>query len=240
MNDFYKLKIVEKKTLTPESVSIGLEIPDQLKNVFNYNPGQFVMVEKEIDGTKLRRYYSIYSPENSEVLRLGIKLKGTDGFARYAMHNLQTGDFLSVSKPMNDMPFILKNEPQKLLAVTIGSGITPFYSMIQTIVNKATKTKMVLVYGNHTPQKTMFYNELKSIEKQFPQNLKIYWVFSQTDEGNFAGRINQNVIQKVLQNEGTNFDAVYLIGPDDMKKNTAQLLKENNIEPANIHYRVYG
>ena len=243
MNDFYNLKVIEKQQLTPESVSLTLEVPKNLEDKFRFNPGQFVIVEKEINGEKLKRYYSIYNSPDDGNLKLGIKLKGADGFADYAMHNLQPGETLQVSPPMNDVPFDTQTQyRQKLLTITIGSGITPFFSYIQYMLNHQPKTKLVLVYGNENPEKTMFYKELEELAKQHPNQLKVYHAFSKYSSSgdNFKGRISADVLQQVLQKEGTDFDAVYMIGPDDLKKMAAQVLLEAGIEKEKLHYRVYS
>jgi len=241
MEKFYNLSVTEKKQLTPDSVSIGLQIPKALQDELAFKSGQFVIVEKEINGENQRRYYSIYAPEGSDTILLGIKLKGKDGFADYAMHQLKVGDILSVSKPMDDVPFVLdKNKSQKYLGITIGSGITPFYSIIQHLIQTAPKSKFVLVYGNHSPEYTMFYEALKQLEEKHPQQLKVYYAFSQYDGGDYQGRISPEFLKKVISEQGTDFDAVYMIGPDDLKKIAAKTLKESGIPEEKMHYRVYS
>ncbi len=241
MTDFYDLKVNEKHLLTPESVRVSLIVPGKLKTIFNFQPGQFVMVEKEISGENLRRYYSIYSCPSDGVINLGIKLKGEDGFAEYAMNSLQVGDALQVSAPMNDVPFDLKNDQNnKYLVVTIGSGITPFYSIIQSMIKRQSNSKMVLVYGNHSVEKTMFYNELQALMQQYPNYLQVYFVNSQDDKGDYKGRINTKTLSDILSKESTNFDAIYMIGPDDLKKISAKLLEDKGINPDNMYYRVYS
>ena len=243
MNNFYNLKVIEKQRLTPESVSLTLKVPKNLEDKFRFNPGQFVIVEKEINGDKLKRYYSIYNNPDEVKLKLGIKHKGADGFADYALHNLQPGENLHVSPPMNDVPFDTQTQdPQKLLAITIGSGITPFFSYIQYMLKHQPKTKLVLVYGNENPEKTMFYKELEELVKQHPNQLKIYHAFSKytPESGNFDSRISADILQKVLEKDGTDFDAVYMIGPDDLKKMAAKVLQKAGIEKEKLHYRVYS
>ncbi len=241
MTRFYPLKVIEKRQLTPESISIGLKIPDNLKDIFQFKPGQFVMIEKEIDGHNLRRYYSIYNTPDEPIIRLGIKLKGADGFADYVMQHLKPGQTLNVSIPMNDVPFQFDNKnPQKLLAITIGSGITPFYSFIQYILKHQPETKLVLVYGNESPEKTMFYQELHHLSQKYPEQLKIYEAFSQSDQGDFNRRISPEVLNEVLQKEDADFDATYIIGPDDLKKMAAKVLEISGISKDKLHYRVYS
>ncbi|HFS67624.1 MAG TPA: hypothetical protein ENK67_05370 [Flavobacteriia bacterium] len=243
MSEFYNLKVIDKQQLTPESVSLTLEIPQNLKEIFKFKPGQFVIVEKDLNGETLKRYYSIYnSPDEPNLIKLGIKLKGADGFADFAMHQLKPGEILRVSAPMNDVAFDLSPEKaQKILGITIGSGITPFYSFIQYMVKHLPNAKMVLIYGNETLEKTMFYNKLHQIAKQYPQQLKIYEAFSKdNNHGDFQHRINESVVKKVLEKEDTDFDAVYIVGPDDLKKMAGKVLKEAGITDDKLHYRVYS
>lgn len=241
MSEFHPLKVKDVRKITPESVSVTLEVPAGLKDKFNFTPGQFVMLEKEIDGENLRRYYSIYSIPEEEDIKLGIKLKGKDGFADYAMHRLQPGESLNISLPMDDVKVdFSKNSPKKYLAVTIGSGITPFYSIIRQMLKKEPKSKFILVYGNHTPELTMFREELLRIQRENPEQFKMYEVFSQSDKGDFTGHIDEGIMRQVLDKEGKDFDAIYLIGPDDLKKKVASELKNAGIPEDKMHYRVYS
>jgi len=242
MADFYPLKVNKKQLLTPESVAISFEIPNDLKDKFNFHSGQFVMVEKEIDGEKLRRYYSIFSDIDASDIQLGIKLKGQDGFADFALHQLKVGDVLQVSVPMDDVPFKLEDASHKksYLAITIGSGITPFYSIIQSIVKHQPKSRMVLVYGNHSPELTIFYKELQDLQMRYPHNLQVYFVFSESNKADYRGRINEAILEDILDKEKQDFDAVYMIGPDDLKKKSAKVLLEQGFKSDILHYRVYS
>ncbi len=240
MSQFHDLEVIEVKPLTPESVSVTLRIPAALQELYDFMPGQFVMVEKEINGQKLRRYYSIYNIPGEGVIKLGIKFKGRDGFADYAVHTLLNGDVLQVSPPMDDVPFVFDDEPRKFLGITIGSGITPFFSYIQYMVKYLPRYNFVLIYGNENSDKTMFYKELKEIERLYPGLLKIYHVFSKNDTGDYKGQINSEIIRDILQKEGTGFDGVYMVGPDNLKKTAATVLTANDIDPRKLYYRVYS
>ncbi len=241
MSEFHPLKVKEVKKLTPESVSVVLEIPPHLKDKYAFKPGQFVMVDKEIEGEKLRRYYSIYSIPEEKELKLGIKWKGKDGFADFAMHKLKEGDTLQTSLPMDDVKIKLnKNNQKKYLAITIGSGITPFYSIIREMVKREPQSKFVLVYGNRNPELSMFLKELKQIQQEYPSQFKMYEVYTQSDSGDFTGRINEKMMHDIIEKEGNDFDEIYLIGPDDLKKKMAKELENLGISREKMHYRVYS
>lgn len=241
MSTFYDLKVSDLQKITQESISVSLSIPEKLKSIFDFTPGQFVMVEKEIDGENLRRYYSIYAPKNCDSIKLGIKLKGEDGFADYAMHQLAVGDTLRVSPPMDDIAYDFNPDDEaRYMAIAIGSGITPFYSIIQSMLQHEPKKKFVLVYGNHDVSRTMFYKELTQLQQQHPDRLHIHFVFSQDTSGDYKGRINSEVISEILDKEGTNFKKVFMIGPDEMKKELAEALQSKGVGKEKLSYRVYS
>ena len=48
------------------------------------------------------------------------------------------------------------------------------------------------------------------------------------------------IIEKLIKEEGTDFDAVYIIGPDDLKKKVAETLKNQGITDDKLHYRIYS
>ena len=54
-------------------------------------------------------------------------------------------------------------------------------SIIKTALNDNKNTNVYLVYGNKTPEDTMFYKDLKALKKQFSLRLKIKWVFSRAN-----------------------------------------------------------
>ena len=53
-------------------------------------------------------------------------------------------------------------------------------SIIKTALNDNEDTNVYLVYGNKTPEDTLFYEELKAL-KTILTRLKIKWVFSRAN-----------------------------------------------------------
>ena len=72
MSNFNLLKIISVDKITAESVSLSFEVPKQLKNNYNFIPGQYLTLELEINNLKVRRSYSICSGPD-EILKVGIK-----------------------------------------------------------------------------------------------------------------------------------------------------------------------
>ncbi|GJD06716.1 NADH-cytochrome b5 reductase 1 [Galdieria sulphuraria] len=79
-----------------------------------------------------------------------------------------------------------------------GTGITPMYQLIETILNDPLeRTQISLIYANHTEQDIIFRNKLESFASQFPNRLKLYFVLNQPPNSwsQGIGLINEKHIQ---------------------------------------------
>ncbi len=71
--EFHRLRVTEVSPLTDDSVTVSLDVPDELSETFAYLPGQHLTVRAFIDGEDVRRSYSICANANSGKLRVGVK-----------------------------------------------------------------------------------------------------------------------------------------------------------------------
>ena len=98
-------------------------------------------------------------------------------FSSFANNVLQIKDSLLVGSPQGRFLYDPKGTSEKIVAFAAGSGITPIMSMIKTVLSSHPESEFSLVYGNKTPEDTMFLNELKELEKTFESRFKVTWVF---------------------------------------------------------------
>jgi ring-1,2-phenylacetyl-CoA epoxidase subunit PaaE len=99
MSKFNLLTVKEVKKETPNSVSILFEIPEQLKDAYQFIAGQYVNIKYKKQEKEVRRAYSICSTPKSGDLRVAVK-KVDDGlFSPYANTRLKAGDQLEVQVP---------------------------------------------------------------------------------------------------------------------------------------------
>ena len=81
MADFYALTVQNIKPLTPTSVAITFSIPKELIQTFNFAPGQYITIKKEVKGKELRRAYSISSSPKRDYITIGVKRVDKGGFS---------------------------------------------------------------------------------------------------------------------------------------------------------------
>lgn len=160
MADFHPLTIKHIKSLTPSSVAITFSIPKELLQTFDFLPGQYITIKKEIKGKELRRAYSISSSPKSDCITIGVKKVDKGGFSDYAHTKLAVGDVLEIMPPEGRFVFKSTGSPKKIAAFAAGSGITPIMSIAKAVLESDPKSQFVLVYGNKSVKETMFYTEL--------------------------------------------------------------------------------
>ncbi len=241
MATFYKVNIKEVKQETANAVSVLLEIPENLKDTFNFAAGQYITFQKEINGAVVRRAYSICSTPKSGDIRVAIKAVEGGTFSVYAATNLKAGDEIEVSAP--EGRFLLNLEANKnYLGFAAGSGITPILSMIKTVLENEPTSNFTLIYGNKTVNDTIFYSELNDLKESFSDRFKLHYIFSREDAKNqLRGRIDQSVTNYFVKNmyKEISFDAAFLCGPEEMIQEVSKTLESNKIAKENIYFELF-
>ena len=238
MNSYNELKILSILKNTSDSVILSFEIPENLKNTFCFEPGQYITLEKKINNTVIRRPYSICSSPDENILKVGIKKVEGGLFSTYANENIKAGDYIRVSNPEGKFVY-KKNYTNSITAIAAGSGITPIISIIKSILNKKTSNKIHLIYINKSHEKTMFFELLKSLEFENKKRFKISWFFTEVKIQNSQNRrANESDIIKVMSNQYSN-NLYYLCGPGDMNEFLKKILINNKINPEHIFSELF-
>lgn len=244
MSSFKKLVIKELKHETTTCVSLLFNVPDELKSYYEFFAGQYVTLKIVLNGEELRRAYSICSSPESGELRIAIKAIESGNFSKFANTELKEGDILEVGKPEGKFVFIPISGRQKNYAAFVaGSGITPALSILKSVLESEPKSTFVLVYGNKSPEETIFYKEINDLKSKYDNRLFVYYVFSQVKiEDELYGRIAKSTVDFVLKDKHKNtpFEQFYLCGPEEMINTVSAELKENNIPDSAIKYELFS
>ena len=243
MPDFHKLAISEVKKETPSSVSITLEIPENLQSTFAFKAGQYITFKHSLDGNEIRRAYSLCSSPSGGILRVGVKQVTDGSFSVYANTQLKPGDFLEVMPPEGAFIFEPQNGQSNTYgAFVAGSGITPVLSIIKDVLEREPNSSFVLVYGNQTLADCMFHSELEGLKTKYADRLKIEYIYSRSKELNaLQGRIDKSVVNYLLKNKygEVSFSSYYLCGPEAMINEVSNTLKGRGVAKENIFFELF-
>lgn len=244
MSSFYKLNIKEVRRETKDAVSVLFNVPLEFQDFYRFVAGQYLNIKLNLDGNEIRRAYSICSVPESNELRIAIKSVKDGAFSPFANSQLKVGDTLEVGTP--EGKFTIEPDASRsknYLAFASGSGITPVMSIIQTVLINEPKSTFVLVYGNKTPEETIFHKELHDLQLQYVGRFFVHFSYSQAKvEGELFGRIEKSTVNFVLNNKHKeiDFDKFFLCGPEAMINTVAAVLKERNIKESAIKFELFS
>lgn len=243
MPNFLKLIVKEVKRETKDAVSILFNVPEELKSEYTFIAGQYINLRLTLDNTEIRRAYSICSAPGSGELRIAVKAVQNGLFSQFANTKLKAGDVLEVGKPEGKFIFEPESDRQKgYIAFAAGSGITPILSIIKSVLKNEPKSTFTLVYGNKSPEETIFRQELHDLQLQYVGRLLVDYVFSRVNvENALFGRIDKANINYILNTKHTTmeFDKFYLCGPEDMINTVSGVLKEKNVKESAIKFELF-
>jgi len=243
MSTFYKLQIKDIKRETPSSISVAFNIPNELKSAYKFTAGQYINLKLTLDGQEIRRAYSICSSPNSGELRIAIKSVQNGHFSKFANENLKVGDILEVGQPEGKFTFEPNAEKQRNYAGFVaGSGITPVMAILKSVLENESKSSFVLVYGNKSPEETIFHQELHDLQLKYVGRLFVHYVFSKSSESELFGRIDKSVVNFILNNKHKEkeFSKFYLCGPEEMINLVSNVLKEHNVAEKDIKFELFS
>jgi ring-1,2-phenylacetyl-CoA epoxidase subunit PaaE len=195
-----------------------------------------------INETEIRRDYSLSSSPRSGNLTVTIKEIDNGIFSTYANNHLNSGDSLEVGEPNGRFIFEPQSEnANAIIAFAAGSGITPIMSIARTVLETDDKS-VVLIYGNKSPEKTIFYKEILELQSTYLNRFKVQFVYSESnDDGALFGRIDTGNINYVLKNtiQLEPSQLFYLCGPEGMIKTTTAILSEKGIQDEQILFELF-
>jgi len=235
---FHSLMVKHIQRETPDCVSIHFLIPEALKEVFHFEPGQSITVKHCINGEEVRRSYSICAAPHEQQLKIAVKKIEGGIFSHYANSVLTPGTYIDVMPPTGK--FNVKNAgPAHFLAIAAGSGITPVMSIIKNILHTQPLSTCTLIFGNKTRRSIIFFEELEGLKNKWMQRFSFINVLSQerTDATLNHGRITSEKLEQLAQIiDYSTVNEAIVCGPEKMITDAVSFLESKNIGKQHIHF----
>ena len=239
---FHTLSIDRVRQLTDDAVALRFEVPANLTNTFTFVPGQYVTLRATINGTDIRRSYSICSSINDDGFEVGIKAV-TDGQFSSLAQTLKIGDQIDVMPAQGRFQAPVGGQHDYLL-IAAGSGITPCLSIAKSVLDAEPQSKVTLIFGNRSTQSVMFRDDLDRLKDSHLERLIVMHVLSgeQQDVDILNGRINASLIKELNQRKLvhlSDYDGIYICGPQAMTVAVSEMLVNFGISEDAIHIELF-
>ena len=230
---FHKLKIEKKVLETLDTMTVYFNVPPDLKDVFEFKPGQYLTISEEIGGKEVRRSYSICTAPYSGQLATTIKRVAGGNMSTFIHSNWHAEGEANVSEA--EGKFILMANPlakRKIYFIAAGSGITPIMSMIRELLENEPASEMHLLYGSRDEDNIIFKEELDKLAERHAGQLFVTYTLSQPKKEKGKGltsifkksksswqgeqgRIDGQMLKKWTSNI-SNTDLAYICGPGNL------------------------
>ena len=146
----------------------------------SYQSGQYITLVQNVKGEEVRRSYSICSsPQLGEPLTIGVKRVENGLFSRQLIDYARPGDEWTTTGAggLFVLPADVENYEQ-VFFLAAGSGITPIYSLIKTVLHRHPQLSAVLIYSNASPAKTVFLESLQKLKNEFEGRFGLEFLYS--------------------------------------------------------------
>lgn len=241
---FHSLKVKDVRPETSDCVSVSLDVPGELAELFKFVPGQYLTFKRGNGDEEIRRSYSICSCPNDNELRVAIKKVEQGKFSTYANAELKRGDVLEVMPPMGNFTPKRKEVKHKhYMAIVAGSGITPVMSIMKSMLEADADTQFTLVYGNKSRGTIIFREAIEALKNKYMQRLRVYHVLSREsmDVPLFNGRITADKCKQLCEKliDINTVDEVFICGPEDMILSVRQQLIDLGMDSTQVHMELF-
>ena len=242
---FHSLTIADIRRETPEAISIRFAVPDEMRQDFAFTSGQYLTLRTQVDGTEVRRSYSICSGMDEGELRVAIKRLDGGLFSSFANARLKAGDTIDVMPPAGRFGLKAQTMVERTyVGFAAGSGITPILSIIKTVLTREPQSHFVLFYGNKSSATIMFKDELDDLKDRFVDRLSVHHILSREmqDVDVLHGRLTGDKVPALIRTAGgiAAVDDVFLCGPLAMIEEVSATLASLGLPSARIHREIFA
>ncbi|MFD2552551.1 1,2-phenylacetyl-CoA epoxidase subunit PaaE [Bizionia sediminis] len=244
MADFYNVAVADIYKETTDTVVISLDVPENLKETFQFKQGQHVTLRTQINGADIRRNYSLCTSPMDNQWRIAVKAIPGGVFSNYAFNTLKKGDVLGVMPPHGEFyvdcqPEVAKN----YIAFAAGSGITPMLSIIKTHLQSEPNSTFKLFYLNKTVKSIIFKEEIEHLKNVFLGRFQVFYFLTkeQRDIPFLNGRFDKEKLA-VLTNRFVNVadtHHAFICGPQEMIFLIRDELQAAGMPKEAIHYELF-
>ena len=205
-----------------------------LKAPIHYKSGQYAYLHFEIEGTVIKRPYSIASaPRSDGIIEFCVIQASEQPELINAMRLLRVGSKLRMSLPQGKFPVPSFNTSAVFIAG--GSGIAPLRSMIlERLKQEPSAARTILLYGCERAELIPYKNTFDQLSELHENFEAFYYAPNSKLPGVVDGLVTEGIPH--IDDLQSNF---ILCGPPGMIEASRRLLLQKNIKADRIFVDIY-
>jgi ferredoxin-NADP reductase len=168
---YHPLRVRRIVDETPDTRSFVLDVPQDLRDLFGYRPGQFCTFRVRVDGAEVLRSYSMSSaPETDEHLTVTVKRVPGGVVSNWLHDTVAENDILEATRPAG--VFCVRDGECPVVALCGGSGVTPVLSIVKSVL-ATTRRPVRVLFANRDRDSVIFAGVLRALTERYPDRLDV-------------------------------------------------------------------
>ncbi|MFD2246348.1 flavin reductase family protein [Pontibacter ruber] len=209
-----------------------------------YTSGQYLTLVHKAPFEEVRRSYSITSsPALQEPLTIGVKRIENGFFSRQLVDHAKVGNKILTTGAAGFFTLPEDTTPYKqVFFLAAGSGITPIFSLLKTVLYAHPHLAVVLLYSNSSRETTMFLEELEQLATDFSNRLHIEFINSNSPNL-LRARLHKDLLRTYMDELAiAPYDQVlfYLCGPLNYMRMAFYVLRQEDVPEENIRKETFN
>ncbi|MGZ4060034.1 MAG: 2Fe-2S iron-sulfur cluster-binding protein, partial [Bacteroidia bacterium] len=184
-------------------------------------------------------------PVDENELRVAIKKVKDGRVSSFINDSVKVGDVIEVMTPAGNF-FTEMNPGNKKNYILFGggSGITPMFSILKTVLKSEPQSRIILFYGNNEESSIIFKKQIEQLAIANSDRLNVVHILNTAPAGhpkNLKGLMTKEKNVELINGfVDKNADNEYFIcGPGPMMENVVAALKELKINESQIHIEYF-
>ncbi len=239
-----KLKVAEVIRETPETISISFDTPSEL---LDYQAGQFLTLIVPVEGESIRRAYSLCSaPGVDDKLCVSVKQVENGKMSNWLPKNIKPGYEMELLPAIGHFTFLpIRGKKRHIILFGAGSGITPLFSILKSVLAHEPDSFVSLIYGNRNEFSIIYKTKLEQLQAQHPSRFKVVHCLTQPPDVWYGakGRISEELLEEMLHHlqpaSPVQETLYYMCGPHGMMESVENVLGKQGIAKEKIHREIF-
>ncbi|MES2186587.1 MAG: NO-inducible flavohemoprotein [Pseudomonadota bacterium] len=237
-------RVARKVPESSEITSFYL-VPADGGPLMDFAPGQYIGLRLVVDGTEIRRNYSLSAAPNGRDYRISVKREPGGAASNWLHDHLAVGGSIDLFPPSGDFTLAAGDKP--LVLISGGVGITPTLAMLEAALR--TPRPVLFIHCARNQEVHAFREHIEAVAAAHPQQLQRFYCYEdapaaatgQADgrQPDAIGRLTQDHFARWLPAHTRDVDA-YFLGPTPFMRHVRQALRAWGLPEAQARYEFFG
>lgn len=239
--------IVKKKIKESNEVTSFYLYPSDGGKVASFLPGQYISIRLFLPELQVfqPRQYSISCACNDNYYRISVKREAgsnlkPEGLVSNRLHQyVKEGDIIEAAPPAGDFTFDI-NRPNPVVYISGGVGVTPLFSMLETLVQSGSDREITWIHGARHAEVHAFKHAVAELSDNHG-GIDVHTFYDEIEQEMAEDNFYEGFVDlEKLDNAVVPGADYFICGPAPFIKKHYEYLRSKGVDKTYIHFEEFG